>query len=67
MNTHKYKANATNVYFTNSCESGKRCYLTKSLAKAAAKQMQKRGLDKLIPYDCNKCEQIHLAHPRRNK
>ena len=58
---------ATNAYFTNSCPTGKRCYPSKSVAKQAAKNMRKAiGTDKMTAYECNKCSEIHLAHPKRS-
>lgn len=51
-------------WFSNNCKTGKRVYIDRSAAKAAAKNIQKRGGGNLRPYQCKHCGyQWHIGHP----
>lgn len=50
-------------WFTTTCVSGKRGYPDRRSAKEAARMLAKMGLGNMRPYDCSKCEHIHVGHP----
>lgn len=53
------------LYATNACPSGKRAFLVRQNAKAAAKSAQRAGLGKMFPYFCQSCERWHIGHRYR--
>ena len=56
--------NGQNHWFTTNCKTGKRTYINRSAAKAAAKAVAKRGGGNLRPYQCKHCGyQWHIGHP----
>jgi len=50
-------------YFTVACPSSKRSYPTRAIAKAAAKELAKKGRGNMRPYICDHCETYHICHP----
>jgi hypothetical protein len=64
----KYSPRQDRIYdywFTGNCKTGKRCYVDRASAKAAAKQQQKRGMGNMRPYECPFCDRIHIGHQTR--